>query len=126
MKWLSHGYMLETNAPTLHYYSMTFHKNPDNNRITAKSASIVVKQEVVGKGESTIGHWVMPSGSRQQQQQPLYTRYQPQECRGTDLSDDCKAAMNNTHKEAFSFVFREADFVDEAMTTLQPNLSYDI
>ena len=100
MKWLSHGYMLETNAPTLHYYSMTFHKNPDNNRITAKSASIVVKQEVVGKGESTIGHWVMPSGSRQQQQQPLYTRYQPQGCRGTDLSDDCKAAMNNTTKTA--------------------------
>jgi hypothetical protein len=117
--------MSETN--TLQFdFSNKCLENPENNRITAKSASIVVPKEVLGKGESSKGHWVMLQSSGSQQQQPLYTRYQPQGCRGTDLPDYCKVAMNNTPKEAFSFVFREGDFVDETMAALQTNLTHMI
>mmetsp|Transcript_31203 Transcript_31203/g.67452 ORF Transcript_31203/g.67452 Transcript_31203/m.67452 type:complete len:531 (+) Transcript_31203:93-1685(+) len=96
-------------------------EDPERNRITAKMASIVVKNKVVGKGESSEGHWVSLGTEAVY---PFYSRYQPQGCRGDDLPNNCKVAMDNTHKEMFSFVFRRDNHVNEILAPLKTNLSH--
>lgn len=95
-------------------------EDPDNNRITDKSTFIPIKMEIDGIGVSSKGHWVSESAL------PMYTRYQPNECRGTNLPDKCAVAMNNTHVKAYSFVFRNYELVNMKLNRFQINLRHII
>jgi len=55
---------------------------------------------------------------------PLRTRYQPQDCRG-EISERCAKPMNNSHLEAFNFVWRNNTWL-EKLKQHQLDLGFDL
>ena len=90
-------------------------EDPARNQITSSSSTLTIETEVSstseGKEQLQEGHWMMDK-SKSANYGPLSTRYQPQDCRD-EISERCAVPMNNSHLEAFNFVWRNNTWLEK-------------
>eukprot|EP00985_Skeletonema_marinoi_P028074 scaffold23958_cov98-Skeletonema_marinoi.AAC.1 len=102
-------------------------EDPARNQITSSSSTLTIETEVsrVFNDKELLpeGGWMMDK-SKSANYGPLRTRYQPQDCRG-EISERCAVPMNNSHLEAFNFVWRNNTWL-EKLKQHQLDLGFDL
>ena len=90
-------------------------EDPARSQITSSSSTLTIEAEVSSTSEDKEqlqeGRWTIDK-SKSANYGPLSTRYQPQDCRG-EISERCAVPMNNSHLEAFNFVWRNNTWLEK-------------
>ena len=96
-------------------------EDPDSNRLTDEGVFIDVlmegepSEELSNKNSSVVGYWY--NTREEDKHVPLYTKYQPQHCRGEEEKKTlrCKLSTDLTRFDAYNFRFTDHNFSPEIL-----------